>query len=309
MLRTLRRSSFKVKEQKNKKMSWFRDALYLSLFILIFPLALLAYQSPGKPTGFVNDFAALLGDENKGFIENKLSQLQKDTGDEISIVVIRSLGDDTIENYAAYLFQEWGIGKAGKDNGVLVLVALDDHKMRIEVGYGLEGRLTDIQSSYIINNIMKPNFKAGNFFQGINLATDQLIAIVKGEDSVVNTVGSDFSRPDLGSFLFYFIFILIWLSSVLARSRSWWGGGLIGGFFALLISLSFGFMFFGLVAFVFLVPLGLFFDFFVSRAYGRGRLSGHIPWWAGGGRGGSGFGGFGGFGGGRSGGGGSSGSW
>lgn len=284
-----------------------RKFLFLGLVLL--PVAVLAYTSPGKPAGFVNDFAGVLSAQDKMALEEKLSNFSKTYSNEISVAVVNDLGGDYIENYAVKLFEEWGIGKKGADNGVLVLVAINDRQMRIEVGYGLEGYLTDAQSNWIINNVMKPEFQAGNFYAGINGAVDKIILATQGEvipSQKSSGNGSGFPVEDL----FYFgIFIVMILASVLGQSKSWWAGGVLGGIIGVIIGFIKGFMFFGIVSIVALIPLGLLFDFLVSRSHAKHKALGTVPWWMRGGRGPGGGGGFGGFGGGRSGGGGSSGRW
>src|SRR3989344_5277330 len=118
--------------------------VFCYLFFIITPV--FAYTSPGSPSGFVNDFAQMMSAGARAQLEQKLVQLEKDSTNEISVVTINNLDGDTIENFAVKLFQEWGIGKTKNDNGILLLIAKDDRKMRIEVGYGLEGALTDAQS-------------------------------------------------------------------------------------------------------------------------------------------------------------------
>lgn len=269
-----------------------------------------AYVSPGKPSGLVNDFAGVLSVEQKQQLETKLEQFKTASGNEIAVVVINSLQDDTIENFAVDLFKEWGIGQKGKDNGVLILVAKEDKKMRIEVGYGLEGDLTDAQSSWIINQTMKPAFANNDFYQGLNEATDKIIGATKGE-----VIPSESPAPTGKKVSIQFIFGLIvfgfvWLASILGRSKSWWLGGVLGGIAGVVIGWFMGFMYFGIIAIVVLTPLGLLFDFIVSKQYQAGKKSGSLPWWIGGGGfGGGSGGGFGGFGGGSSGGGGASGDW
>ncbi|MDO8493209.1 MAG: TPM domain-containing protein [bacterium] len=282
------------------------------LLLLFFPVLLFAYASPGKPAGFVNDFASVLSGQDKTDIEAKLSQFEKDSSNELSVVIIKSLNGDTIENYAVNLFSEWGIGKEGKDNGILLLIAIDDRKMRIEVGYGLEGALTDIQSDLIINNTLKPAFQQADFYGGINRATADIISATKGEYAAPTDIGTRaLYGMDLPNILFYGFFIVIWLTSILARSKSWWAGGVIGGLIGVVASLLLGFFYTGLISLILFIPFGLLLDFLVSRAYQKGVATGYYPWWIGGGPhdGGWGGGGFGGFGGGHSGGGGSSGDW
>jgi uncharacterized protein len=270
-----------------------------------------AYYNPGQPDGFVNDYSSTLTSEQKQLLENKLTQFERDSSNEISIAIINDLQDDTIENFAEKLFKDWRIGKKDKDNGVLILVAKENREMRIEVGYGLEGTLTDAQSNWIINKIMKPAFQSNDFYKGINDATDKIIAATKGEN-IPNLETSPKQNFNFDWEMVFGIgfFGLMWLSAILGRSKSWWLGGAIGAILGIIMGIIKGFLYFGITSLAILIPLGLLFDFIVSKQYRTGKSRGHVPWWIGGGRWGSGkSGGFGGFGGGMSGGGGSSGKW
>ena len=279
---------------------------------ILLPLVVFAYVSPGKPTGFVNDFAGVLKETERQQMETKLAAFEKNTGNEIAVVIIPDLGGDTIENFSVELFKEWGIGKKSKDNGILLLVARDDRKVRIEVGYGLEGSLTDAQSSWILKNIIVPAFRENNFYGGIDGAVDKIMAAVNGENIPEDVSGQNGgSDKNYFNIAFFVLFCLMWLTSILGRSKSWWLGGILGGVAGIIIGLIKGFLYAGLLGIGILIPLGLLFDFLVSRAYGKAKTEGRRPpWWIGGrGFGGSGRSGFGGFGGGSSGGGGSSSSW
>jgi len=287
--------------------------LSLILSILVFaPSKALAYSSPGSPTGFVNDFAGVLTAETKQQLETRLSSLDASTSAQLSVVTIKSLDGDTVENYAEKLFADWGIGQKGKDNGVLFLVAVEDRVTRIEVGYGLEGALTDAESSWIIRDKITPRFKEGNYNQGI---VDGVEGIIQAAAEDLNPVFSkefnikmeESAGLALG-ILTWAVPVILWLISILSRSKSWWAGGVIGGIVGILTMGLGGLFLWGLV--------GLFIDYAVSTEYKKSKVSGSYPWWIGGksgfgGGGGfkSGGGGFGGFGGGRSGGGGSSGRW
>lgn len=277
------------------------------LFLIVNPV--FAYYNPGTPSGFVNDYAGMLSDADKQKLEVKLVQFEKDSSNEISVVIIQSLEGDTIEDFAVKLFEDWQIGKAKNDNGVLILIARDNRKMRIEVGYGLEGALTDAQSWWIIDDIMKPAFQEEKYYKGIDEAVDKIISATKGEylpsASAEPTADKGFSWEFI---LWFGLFIIMWLASILGRSKSWWVGGVLGGIVGVVIGLIKGFIIFGLASIVVLIPFGLLFDYIVSKNYKKHKTRGTIPWWIGGGRGG-GRGGFGGFGGGSSGGGGASGSW
>ena len=305
-----------------------------------------------KPTGYVSDFAGILTADEKANLENLISVNEKGLprsdvagltpntlvatttvahGDQIAVVTIKTLDGDSVENFANNLFRGWGIGQKGKDNGVLILVAVAEKQIRIEVGYGLEGSLTDLQSSQIINNIMKPAFKAGQYGVGITGAVNAIIDALNGDTSRLDAVqsvsransnqgflSSIFASPDnLLTFLFFlFGFIFPVLGSILGRSKSWWFGGILGTVIGLILGIVFSAGLFILVYVIGYSIAGLVFDYIVSKNYkagGRGR-GGFGGWFYGGGgfgggSGGFGGGGFGGFGGGSSGGGGASGGW
>src|SRR3989338_3070382 len=146
-----------------------------------------AYYNPGTPDGFVNDFAGIIEAETKQQLEQKLSAFAATTSNEIAVVTINNLDGDYIENFSAQLFKEWGVGKANEDNGILLLVAVDDRQMRIEVGYGLEGALTDAQANWIINNELKPAFQDQEYGAGIAKAVDTIISATEGEYVPVDT--------------------------------------------------------------------------------------------------------------------------
>jgi uncharacterized protein len=280
------------------------------LMLAAVPLLVAAYTSPGKPTGFVNDFAKVLTTEEKTNLENTLTNFHQQTSNEIAVVIIPTLGrDETIESYAVKLFEEWGIGSKDKDTGLLLLVAMEERKMRIEVGYGLEPYITDAQAASIIRNILTPRFKEGQYGLGISEAVDTMIKVLAGQTDVVPAAGDADLHFSFNFFVFLF-FVPLWLASILGRSKSWWLGGVLGGIGGVVIGFIWGFLFVGLATIPLLVLVGLLFDFLVSRGY-NSRVSRGLrpPWWAGGGRGFGGGGGFGGFGGGSSGGGGASGGW
>ena len=285
-----------------------RIGIVAVLLLASIPIFLSAYTSPGRPTGFVNDFANIISPAQRSELENILFNLEKQTGNEISVVTIPSLEDETIESYAVKLFEDWKIGKEGKDNGILLLVALNDRKMRIEVGYGLEPYITDAQASSIIRNILTPNFKKGEYYNGIKEAINIIIKILEGDANAVPKENG--GSIDIGNLAFFVIFILMWLASILGRSKSWWLGGALGGVAGIVIGFIYGFIFTGIIFVIVLAILGFIFDYIVSKIYHTSvDRGGHPPWWIGGGGMGGRGGGFGGFGGGSSGGGGGSGSW
>lgn len=288
-----------------------------SFFLLFLPVLAFAYANPGAPRGFVNDFANLLSVPERASLEEELVEFEKETSNEIAVVTVPSLGGDTVENFAEKLFVDWKIGKEGKDNGILLLVARDDRGARIEVGYGLEGALTDAQSIWILDNEIVPRFREGKYFDGLSGAVDKIMAATRGE--YVPSESS--SYPALSAIFPYLVvpifFIFSLLGHALGRTRSWWLGGILGGGAGILIGLIGWSAYWGVGAFFLLVPLGLLIDFWASRAYRYKEVYGFFPrWWVfhgvmGRHRGDDGFGGggFGGFGGGHSGGGGASRNW
>ncbi len=282
--------------------------LLITITFLITPLLVSAYTSPGKPQGFVSDFANIIDSSAKQSLENKLQELNNSKTAEIAVVTVADLGDENVETYAVKLFEEWGIGKKGVDNGLLLLVAPQEREVRIEVGYGMESVVTDLLANQVIQKVIIPEFKANNYSRGIQEGVDSLIAIINNTSDtsiIADTSKSDFDGINFEFFVFLFFLFISFFGQILSKSKSWWMGGIVGAGIGVIISLFIGFIYYGLISIIVLALLGLLFDFIVSK--GGPRAGG---FWGGGGFGGGhGSGGFGGFGGGFSGGGGASGRW
>jgi len=226
-----------------------RKTFLLLIGLIVFvPLVTGAYSNPGKPVGFVNDYAGLMSAAARQSLETELSNFEKETRHEIAVVTVPNLGGDTIENFAVKLFADWQIGKKGADNGVLFLISKDDRQMRIEVGYGLEGALTDAQSFAIINEIAKPAFKAGDYDAGIKQAVTTIEAAVRGEDvsgliPMAARTKKSFSSDLIFYGLIFVLFILRAFATVFSRSKAWWPGGVWGAAIGLVLGLFiFGFI-------------------------------------------------------------------
>jgi len=287
---------------------------------LFLPFTTMAYTSPGSTQGYVSDFARVMTASDVTTIKEQLKAFEGATGNEIAVVTVPSIGnDETIETYAVQLFTEWGIGKKGKDNGILILVATGDRQVRIEVGYGLEGNITDIISNNIIREVMVPSFKTGDYSTGIAKAALAVAGVINGSADAKQYLTTDGAtsrgkglQVDYFALMFIGIMALNILAKVLGKTRSWWVGGVIGAVVGAVIGLIWGFVSIGIIAIIVLTILGLVFDYFVSKnppGSGDDHDGGIWPIFFGGGSGGSGGGGFGGFGGGMSGGGGASGRW
>ncbi|MDD3089232.1 MAG: TPM domain-containing protein [Candidatus Omnitrophica bacterium] len=129
-------------------------------------------------SGYVNDYAGVISDEAKREIENLLASVERKTTSQIAVATVRTTAPETIEQYAVGLFADWGIGVKGKDNGILFLVAVEDRKVRIEVGYGLEGTVTDVYSKVIIDSLVVPAFRQGNYDLGVASGVVELVKLV-----------------------------------------------------------------------------------------------------------------------------------
>lgn len=291
----------------------------ISKFIIAITLVLnttsvFAYTSPGKATGYVNDFAKVITADRKTSIESKLQSLKEKTGVEVAVVTVSSLGDETVESYAVKLFEEWGIGNKTKDNGLLILVAPNEREVRIEVGYGLEGDVTDLQSGNVVRKAMIPYFSKGDFPGGIESGVDAISEIIlkapgyeSYSESESSSIKSAFSDAPIQVILFVIFIIANLFAKILGKSKSWWLGGVIGFIVGSIIGLVIATILGGIISVIICTLVGLIFDYIVSK-HPNGPGGGGWPMFFGGGSSGHG-GGFGGFGGGSSGGGGASGRW
>jgi uncharacterized protein len=181
------------------------------VFLLFLPLAALAATFP-QLTGRVVDNAGLIDPAAEAAITAKLATFEEKSSDQIVVATIPSLGGEPLEDYANRLFRAWGLGQAGEDNGILLLVARDDRKMRIEVGYGLEGTLTDLHSKLIIEDTLVPAFRAGDFSGGIERAVDDIIMVLEGNAAELEARrarNEDAGSGDLPD-IFVILFMIVW---------------------------------------------------------------------------------------------------
>lgn len=155
----------------------------LLLVLALRPESLHAQNLPAY-VGKVNDFAEVLQPADRTALEATLADLERTTSAEVAVVTMPSLGGRTVEEYANALFNTWGIGKKGKDNGVLVLVAIEERTMRIEVGYGLEGVLPDGLAGSIIREQFRPKFRDGDYRTGILDGTARIVEIVRRNETL-----------------------------------------------------------------------------------------------------------------------------
>jgi len=156
-------------------------SLTAALFLCLVPLAF-AFDFPPL-TGRVVDQAGVINTQTRGNLETKLKDLEDKSGIQLVVATVKSLQGSDIETYTNQLFRLWKLGQAQKNNGVLLLVAPAEHKVRIEVGYGLEGTLTDALSSAIISGAIVPRFKANDYSGGIDRGVDGIISVLNGDTS------------------------------------------------------------------------------------------------------------------------------
>ena len=163
----------------------------LTIIILALLVPIIAYtQKLPKPVGYVNDFASVI-DENTKLKMGRLAEIiKKTTGAEIAVVTVKSIAPyATIEDFSINLASKWGIGEKGKDNGILIVLAMKERRIRIEVGYGLEGFITDGLAGEIIDKSILPYFRSGNYSKGL----------LKGEEAVAGIIAKEY-KVDLSKY-------------------------------------------------------------------------------------------------------------
>ncbi len=264
--------------------------------------------------GRVNDQAMLLGDAYEAELEERLRQLEEETGAQVVVLTVPSLDGDPIEDFAIRVVEAWKLGRSGIDDGVLILISRDDRRMRIEVGYGLEGALTDAQSGRIIDGLMAPRFRSGDFDGGVDAAVGAVSAAVRGEELELPRETESDRGGDPSSVIFFFIFGMPFIMAALSSKgpAGWILGLSLTPFFfaapAILLGVKAGVV----AAILWLVAFPILRLILPKQMVGRGSGSRGGTFWGpmGGGGGGGGFsgGGFSG-GGGSFGGGGASGGW
>lgn len=260
--------------------------------------------------GYVNDYANMISPEMETKLERALRSFDLSDSTQIAILTLDSLEGDSLEDFSIRTVDKWKIGQQSKDNGVLLLVFKKDRKMRIEVGRGLEGVLTDLLSGRIIDGVISPAFKAGRFDEGFATGVIAIVDATRGEFKGTGSLHRNRGReqvPPVFSYLFLALIVVAFLGNVSKKLGALTGGLLLP--LAVFTGLGPGA---SLLLLLFLVPVGI----------GAGLLlpviltsfltaRGHYYGGGFGGRGSGGFGGggFGGFGGGGFGGGGASGGW
>ena len=129
----------------------------------------------------VTDRTGTLSSSEQSALESKLTAFEREKGSQIAVLMVPSTGDETIEQYGIRVAEQWKLGREGVDDGAILIVAKDDRKLRIEVGYGLEGALPDVTAKRIVSDVVTPYFRDGDFYTGVSSGVDAMIAVVQGE--------------------------------------------------------------------------------------------------------------------------------
>jgi uncharacterized protein len=214
------------------------------LVILLFAAALAhALDVPPNPQGRVSDYTGTLTAGQRRSIEEQLARFEQETTNQIAVVLIPTLAGDSLEDYSIRLAEKWQIGRKGKDNGVILLIVIKDRKIRIEVGYGLEGVLPDSLAGEIIREELAPRFRQEEFYQGVRAGLEAIMAATKGEYRPASRTGR--GRSSL-FWIWLVILALLLLSATAGNFRRrppyvrrrgglvvggplWWDGGFGGG--------------------------------------------------------------------------------
>jgi uncharacterized protein len=284
---------------------------FLILFFIILPSWVHALDVPPLQ-GYVNDYAVMISPAAKERLEGELKAFEQSDSTQLVILTIPSLQGETIEEFGIQVAEAWKIGQKNKDNGIIILIAKQEHEIRIEVGRGLEGRLTDLLAGRIVNLVISPRFKRGDFDGGVMAGVLALIDATRGEFKAEGRPPAKQTRG-LHSFLVFLVAFFVVLIMVSSLSRIL--GGFVGAV-GLPALLYLGLFPLGLVALILSVLVGAgigallpsLFSAGTNRGGGFWPGGGFFPFGGGGWGGGDSGGGFGG-GGGDFGGGGASGDW
>ncbi len=184
---------------------------WLTTAALLVAVPLAALEVPYL-TGRVNDYAGLLSEKQRENLEASLAELERATSAQVVVLTIPSLEGENLEEYSLRVAETWKLGQRDRDNGVLFLVATGDRQMRLEVGYGLEGTLTDATCRRILDGIVRPRFRAGDFPGGIDAGVNAVAAVIRGDESALPEVDtSDLGQPAglMARLLMFLVFLLV----------------------------------------------------------------------------------------------------
>ena len=184
-------------------------------------------------TGYVNDYAKVLDSATKDKIEALCKDLESKTSDELAVVVVQSVAPLDSKSYAVGMFKDWGIGKKGKDNGILILLAMKERRIEIEVGYGLEAVLNDAKCGDILHEKVVPLFKEGKFSEGLyacaQAVSEKLISPTSEASPVAKTTADNDKTARIIMFIILGLVGLVIIGAIVSIASDGDGGGFFGG--------------------------------------------------------------------------------
>lgn len=186
------------------------------------------FDIPPTPSTLINDYAGLLSSGERNALERKLVAYNDSTSTQITVVIFRTLNGADPGMTATEIGRAWGVGQSGVDNGVVLLVSVDDRKLFIATGYGAEAVVTDAVAGRIIRNILAPRFREGRYYSGIDEATDAIAAAAAGEFSVADGAPNGANGSDI-ALVFIVLFILLVVVLIIAANNNGGGGRYSGG--------------------------------------------------------------------------------
>jgi uncharacterized protein len=254
---------------------------YWGIIFLVFLFAAPAGALEVPPLqGYVNDYAGMISPEARTKLENDLRAFEQSDSTQVVILTIPALEGEDLEGFSIRVATTWKIGQQTKDNGVLLLVAKQERKIRIEVGKGLEGVLTDLLSGRIIDLVIKPNFKRGDYGGGLVAGVAAIIDATRGEFKADGH--QPVSRPKKGAPSFFTLLIFLGIAYFFLRSFSRILGGLVGAVGLPLITYL-ALIPIGLVAAIILAVIGFALGLLLPGVSSAGRIfHGGGPWIGGG---------------------------
>ncbi|KAB0663694.1 TPM domain-containing protein [Oryzomonas japonica] len=262
-----------------------RNIFILALLVLL-PLPLPALDVPHL-NGRVNDYARMLSPETVRQLDQKLAAFERDSSTQIAVLTVPTLQGDDMEQFSIHVAEQWKLGQKGRDNGVLLILAQAERKVRIEVGMGLQGVLPDITASHIIRDVMRPYLKSDNFDQGVTAGIDAIISATKGEfKAAPQDAGKRAHKKSSASFPV--LLLLIVVVAVLLGAFSRYLSGLAGAV-GLPLAAFLAFPGLGLVMLLILAGVGLVVGFLLSLLFSGMFGGGGGGGFYGGGWGGGGF--------------------
>jgi uncharacterized protein len=206
------------------------SSLVLLFLFAVLPLA--ALDVPPAPSRWVTDNAGMLGGTEADLLNRKLSDFEQQTGAQFIVYIFKSLQGESLEDFTIRCVEKWKVGQKKYDNGLVLFIFADDHKTRVEVGYGLEGTITDAVSSRVLRDLLRPKFQQGDYSGGINAAADELMRRIRTGEKPVEPMqprqgqGQGRSSGDIGIvpllILLFVIFFVV--APMFSRRRSGCGG-------------------------------------------------------------------------------------